>query len=544
MFSDLPGIDPDFDSGLQDPCRGQISHSTYNIRTFRADPKPYEVSSAIHQGLYQHMADHPLVEQTKGTRHTYYDSLRYPNESLKSAWYPCLPDALVRSNKYPPWPAKAMTPGMDSPSPPFTDGTGSEDDSNASSSQWGIETAARDYLVRHHSHRAAALTTQSSSLDDAHGDTVGSGYGNFASSVGYSGTCIGPGIKMEDVQPDSYQDENFNEVNDHEPDAIHIEPLNTRVSPCSNPEDHALSPASSMSYTDNVKEGSISEDEDDASDYSPRSYCKPKLSQATRSKNPGQSTNKVPTRFSRRSSSGRVIKRSQKARGASEATTPSSNRISCPHCTQTVNSKANLTKHIATAHTRPFTCTFREYGCMSTFGSKNEWKRHVSSQHLRLGFWRCNLGRCYPEHNLDGVDEEEELIFNDFNRKDLFMQHLRRMHAPHASSPAAEKTRFNAALDSYAQDCFVAVRGTPPRSACGYCTAADGKAQVFEGHGAWEARMEHVGRHLESGYGDEHEWAEDQDLKGWLAKEGLIEASEAKGWRLVGLPSDERGRRR
>ena len=545
MFTDLPGIDPDFDSSLQDSNRGQTNQSTYHARTFRADPRPYEVSSGAYPGLYQQMVDHQTADYTRNTGDAYYDSLRYHSESLKAAWHPRLPGAPAQPNRYPPWPAKAIMPEMESPSPSFTDGTGSEDGSNASSSQWGIETTAADHLVRHRGHLGVTSTTPLSSLDNVHGDIAGSGYQHFASSVAYGGACVGPGIKMEDVQPEAYHDDqNYPEVNDYEPDAIHIGSLDTRVSPCSNPEDHALSPASSISYTEIVKEECISEDEDDASDYSPRSYSKPKSSQATRSKNLGQSAAKVPTRFSRRSSSGRVIKRSQKASGVLEATALSSNRISCPHCTQTVNSKANLTKHIATAHTRPFTCTFREYGCMSTFGSKNEWKRHVSSQHLRLGFWRCQQGRCYPEQTADGADEDEELIFNDFNRKDLFMQHLRRMHAPHASSPAAERAKFNATLDSIAQDCFVAVRGTPPRSVCGYCAPVDGKEQVFEGPGAWEARMEHVGRHLESGYGDEHSWTEDQDLKGWLVEEGLIEGSDGKGWRLVGLPSEERSRRR
>ena len=43
---------------------------------------------------------------------------------------------------------------------------------------------------------------------------------------------------------------------------------------------------------------------------------------------------------------------------------------------------------------RIFTCSFAPYGCQSTFVSKNEWKRHVTSQHLQLGFYRCDVGKC------------------------------------------------------------------------------------------------------------------------------------------------------
>lgn len=39
-------------------------------------------------------------------------------------------------------------------------------------------------------------------------------------------------------------------------------------------------------------------------------------------------------------------------------------------------------------------CPFHAFGCPAIFPSKNEWKRHALSQHLRLGFYRCSLGTC------------------------------------------------------------------------------------------------------------------------------------------------------
>ena len=77
---------------------------------------------------------------------------------------------------------------------------------------------------------------------------------------------------------------------------------------------------------------------------------------------------------------------------------------------------------------RAFPCTFATYGCPSTFTSKNEWKRHVQTQHMRLGFWRCD--QCPDVHCKP----------NDFNRKDLFIQHVRRMHPVSLESELADET--------------------------------------------------------------------------------------------------------
>ena len=89
----------------------------------------------------------------------------------------------------------------------------------------------------------------------------------------------------------------------------------------------------------------------------------------------------------------------------------------CNHCSHPpFKDSSSLRKHIAAAHTRPFPCAFAFAGCNSTFGSKNEWKRHIASQHLCLQYYRCS--QC-PQSVNEGKG-------NEFNRKDLFTQHLRR----------------------------------------------------------------------------------------------------------------------
>jgi hypothetical protein len=180
---------------------------------------------------------------------------------------------------------------------------------------------------------------------------------------------------------------------------------------------------------------------------------------------------------------------------------------------------SSLRKHIAAAHTRPFPCAFSFAGCTSTFGSKNEWKRHIASQHLCLSYYRCSA--CPP-----GTAEGRG---NEFNRKDLFTQHLRRMHAPFAIKKSTTKAdakmlaEWENHVKEMQQSCLVVRRQPPPRSAC----PRPGCSSVFEGAGSWEEWTEHVGRHLEKGEGDA--LGVDRLLATWALDEGIIEPKGGPG---------------
>ncbi|KAI7193297.1 hypothetical protein KC316_g5106 [Hortaea werneckii] len=190
----------------------------------------------------------------------------------------------------------------------------------------------------------------------------------------------------------------------------------------------------------------------------------------------------------------------------------------------------------ATHNARSFPCPLAVYGCTSTFGSKNEWKRHVSTQHIRLSFWRCD--QCPTE------DRQP----NDFNRKDLFIQHVRRMHplvlnerrsaatiakkGKRGSESGAEKDGvMETALAEIAKRCTVKLRGAPMQSGCLFCDAS------FEGPSSWEERMEHVGRHMEAARKLDqaapylNSWRRDDLTEEWLRAEGLV--VEGKGGRWV-----------
>ncbi|PWY89090.1 hypothetical protein BO70DRAFT_359410 [Aspergillus heteromorphus CBS 117.55] len=202
-------------------------------------------------------------------------------------------------------------------------------------------------------------------------------------------------------------------------------------------------------------------------------------------------------------------------------------------------SKASGKKDAAVA-SRVFVCSFSHFGCPSTFVSKNEWKRHVTSQHIQPGFYRCDVGRCCldnlskdrnPESDDCPAYNETHLV-NDFNRKDLFTQHQRRMHAPwvarNRKHPETDQERdeFEQSLEAVRERCWHEQRKPPSQSCCGFC------GQHFSGARSWNERMEHVGRHYEKG--DLQYEAEDLLLRQWAMEEELIQRVGGE-WKLVAL---------
>ncbi|PKS07490.1 hypothetical protein jhhlp_006094 [Lomentospora prolificans] len=196
----------------------------------------------------------------------------------------------------------------------------------------------------------------------------------------------------------------------------------------------------------------------------------------------------------------------------------------CGHCSHApFKDSSSLRKHIAAAHTRPFPCAFSFAGCESTFGSKNEWKRHITSQHLCLQYYRCSA--C-PTSTSEGK-------YNEFNRKDLFTQHLRRMHAPFAIkkslSMVDSKTQveWEGRVKEMQQSCLVRRRHPPQLSAC----PKPDCQSVFEGPGSWDEWTEHVGRHMEKNEGQR--LGVDRHLAKWALEEGIIERDEKGEYKLV-----------
>ncbi|KIW07426.1 uncharacterized protein PV09_02267 [Verruconis gallopava] len=192
-------------------------------------------------------------------------------------------------------------------------------------------------------------------------------------------------------------------------------------------------------------------------------------------------------------------------------------------------------------NSRPFPCVFAQYNCGSAFTSKNEWKRHISTKHIQLGFWRCDM--CPPS---PGIDHP---VYNDFNRKDLFTQHLRRMHAmnapqtlqdggaqspqPPGAGPSSNPPNLTEEqITEIQKRCYRQLRAPPDVSSCVFCQ------RTFSGPNSWEERLEHVGGHLErdrkngTACLDVSSWRPDPQLRDYLVTEGLVEIDPRGGYRI------------
>jgi hypothetical protein len=206
----------------------------------------------------------------------------------------------------------------------------------------------------------------------------------------------------------------------------------------------------------------------------------------------------------------------------SSSNTDSKTSFTCPTCKQrNFPSQADLDAHIKKQHLRSFNCVFDFAGCDSTFGSKNEWKRHVSTQHLLLHYWVCTEGACANAHTTSPSPSSPATPTANpngaiFNRKDLFTQHLKRMHAPKAvkdhlpsskhrtttttAKPTPNPTTTNALTQWEARLKHLQENAIRPRCALPAlmrCPVPSCLAEPFRGQDAWNQRMEHVAKHME-----------------------------------------------
>lgn len=186
---------------------------------------------------------------------------------------------------------------------------------------------------------------------------------------------------------------------------------------------------------------------------------------------------------------------------------PSSVSFKCPDCNRTdFPDRTDFDAHVKKQHTRPFTCVFHFAGCEATFAAKNEWKRHVITQHLLLDYWLCTEGVCAKTNN-GGCRLPNGAIFN---RKDLYTQHLKRMHMPAgAKKLCAGRANKGGVLTPGEKEEMAGWEGRlrelqerGKRERCKLpevmrCPVKGCKVGEFRGPEAWDQRMEHVAKHLE-----------------------------------------------
>ncbi|KAH6649858.1 hypothetical protein F5144DRAFT_597364 [Chaetomium tenue] len=217
--------------------------------------------------------------------------------------------------------------------------------------------------------------------------------------------------------------------------------------------------------------------------------------------------------------------RRTRARGTNAAAPPrpsplstgNKTRLSCPDCKKTsFSSQSDLDAHLNKEHRRPFNCVFDFAGCTSTFANKNEWKRHVTTQHLLLNYWVCTEGTCAKADTQDQTPSSTTTTPTPsqptgaiFNRKDLFTQHLKRMHAPKELKDAPTTPTTTTTKPTPAQNALTQwttrlkhLQATSIRPRCQLpkymrCPVPHCTAPPFRGDGAWNDRMEHVAKHMD-----------------------------------------------
>ncbi|KAL7914874.1 hypothetical protein GGI35DRAFT_162364 [Trichoderma velutinum] len=157
----------------------------------------------------------------------------------------------------------------------------------------------------------------------------------------------------------------------------------------------------------------------------------------------------------------------QSASGNDDSSDPGEHQkaeIICSECGKAFSRNCELRKHLK-RHRKPYGCTYKTCGKM--FGSKNDWKRHESSQHFQLESWNCNFEDC------DKV----------LPRRELFKLHLINHH----------KVQDSQEIEKRQDDCRLG-RHCDPRFWCGFCD----KFVEIEGEvvNSWTKRCDHIDSHL------------------------------------------------
>ena len=198
-----------------------------------------------------------------------------------------------------------------------------------------------------------------------------------------------------------------------------------------------------------------------------------------------------------------------------------------------------VTAQVSKEHRHP--CVFAFAGCTSLWKSKNEWKRHAMTQHLVLESYCCRLcrrddncsstgsGPAKPSKGKMGKTTAWMMVDGQmgqvFNRKDLFTQHVKRMHEATFTKKCGGKSG-NQARDKKAFEDWIKTQQEEARFDTGrvalddsYCPKG-GCGMRFGGKKGWDDRLEHIWKHLDVegtcdfdiGGGGMREWAENNRI--------------------------------
>ncbi|KPM36457.1 hypothetical protein AK830_g10103 [Neonectria ditissima] len=163
----------------------------------------------------------------------------------------------------------------------------------------------------------------------------------------------------------------------------------------------------------------------------------------------------------------------------------------CTECLKKFVRQCELKKHLK-RHEKPYGCTHA--GCSKAFGSKNDWKRHESSQHWQLEVWKCADNKKDSQQPCDKV----------CHRRESFKHHLSKDHAMDDAKQIEEKL----------EKCRIG-RHCDTRFWCGFCV------KIIEitdkGVNAWTKRCDHIDDHFSGREGNKkrhiNEWKQMEDVE-------------------------------
>jgi hypothetical protein len=171
---------------------------------------------------------------------------------------------------------------------------------------------------------------------------------------------------------------------------------------------------------------------------------------------------------------------------ASPASMQNAHICSRPECRKGFPRACELRKHVR-RHTKPYFCTFHD--CSKQLGSRDDWRRHESTQHFLSSRWLCR-------HPLpDGVSSCGHHIFIDPQQLRI---HLQGMHAIHDINTLSQlQHRYH--LGREGNYSFW----------CGFCSGVIQQDDDFEGMlRPWEARCSHIASHFDKEHRTIDDWVD------------------------------------
>jgi len=145
---------------------------------------------------------------------------------------------------------------------------------------------------------------------------------------------------------------------------------------------------------------------------------------------------------------------------------------------------------------KQFRCMFRYAGCESSFGRKQDWKKHLTSRHHleHPAIYRCTEKEC---------NQPVDYIFS---RKDHLKEHLKKIHHFTQDTGFPDK--------DLEKD--IEARRVPDFLRCGFCAVYFRQGGMSD----WAKVLHHVSQHYAPN--STHDWVPYHEFTEWADRESML----------------------